>query len=48
MSNDDIEEKFIGLVSKVLGQEKTVNLLKLAWSVSSLDDVSEICRASAP
>ncbi len=48
MSNDDIEAKFTGLVREILDQEKTSNLLALAWSVANLEDASEICRASVP
>jgi len=48
MSNDDIEAKFTGLVHEILDEEKTSNLLALAWSVGTLEDVSEICRASVP
>lgn len=46
MSDGDIEAKFNGLAQEILGEQKTAELLKLAWSVADLDDASEICRAS--
>ena len=48
MSDTDIEAKFAGLVTQILGRRKTVELLNLAWSVADLEDASEICRASLP
>ena len=48
MSDEDINAKFNGLVREILGEEKTAELLKLAWSVADLKDASEICRASLP
>jgi len=32
----------------ILGEKKTADLLALAWTVGTLKDASEICRASVP
>ncbi len=48
LSNEDIEAKFSGLVTGVLGEKQTAELLQLGWSIPKLKDVSEICRISVP
>ena len=47
LSDSDIEAKFKGLSEVILGEKKTAALLDLAWSVGSLKDASDICRAAA-
>lgn len=48
MSDSDIEAKFVGLTTEILGEKRTADLIRLAWSVGDLKDASEICRASMP
>jgi len=48
LSDADIEAKFKGLSDVILGEKKTADLLALAWTVGTLKDASEICRASVP
>lgn len=48
MSNSDLEAKFSGLATGILGRSRTERLIDLCWSVAELDDVSEISRASVP
>ena len=48
MSDSDLEAKFSGLATGILGRIQTERLIKLCWSVAALDDVAEISRASVP
>ncbi len=48
MSDGDLEAKFFGLATDILGRVQTERLIKLCWSVAGLDDVAKILRASVP
>ncbi len=46
-SDAELEEKFIGLVTPVLGEQKCHRLVKLAWSldqIASVKEILDVCR----
>ena len=47
MSDEDLENKFKGLTSKVLSVEATCQLLGQCWDVAQLDDISPLMRLTA-
>jgi 2-methylcitrate dehydratase PrpD len=48
MTNEQLEEKFRGLVDDILGAQQSADLLALAWSIEGLKDAAEICRLATP
>lgn len=48
MSDQDIEDKFRSLVSEILADPQADELVDLCWSVSELEDVADIPRATVP
>jgi len=48
MSDADLEVKFTGLAEGILPAEQISRLIGLCWSITALEDVAEISRASVP
>jgi len=48
LSDADIDAKFGGLVTPILGKDDMEHLLHVAWTIPTLEDASEICRLSIP
>jgi len=48
MSDAAIDAKFTGLAKGILPAEQIRCLIGLCWSVTALEDVAEISRASVP
>jgi hypothetical protein len=48
MTDENLVTKFRGQADGVLTAQQTDEILYLCWSVSSLDDVASIPRASVP
>ncbi len=48
MSDADLEAKFTGLAKGILPAEQISRLIGLCWSITALEDVAEISRASVP
>jgi 2-methylcitrate dehydratase PrpD len=48
LTDEELETKFLGQASLVIGEKRSRSLMKLAWKLPDLDDVSDIARASVP
>ncbi len=48
MADADLEAKFHGLADPVLGRDRATALIDSCWALDTLDDVSQIARASVP
>jgi 2-methylcitrate dehydratase PrpD len=48
LTDEELEKKFLGQASLVIGEKQSRSLMKLAWKLSDLDDVAPVARASVP
>ena len=46
MTDADLETKFLGLTTDILGRDAAGRLLKTGWKIETLSDAAEICRAA--
>jgi 2-methylcitrate dehydratase PrpD len=46
MSNADLEHKFRGLTTGIVGQDKTAQLIDLCWKIDELETVADIAKAT--
>lgn len=46
MTDADLETKFLGLTTDILGSDAAGRLLKIGWEIEMLSDAAEICRAA--
>ncbi len=47
MSNSELENKFRGLTTSIVGAEKTAELIELCWKLESLEAVSQIATVAS-
>jgi 2-methylcitrate dehydratase PrpD len=46
MSNAELEHKFRGLTTGIIGEDKTAQLIELCWKLGELETVADIARAA--